>query len=107
MWTLTKEKLPMLHYLDADRKGVRNVTGLAFATNLRELHLSENLITDLRPLANLTQLESLDLWGLSPDTPNLDLRPLAGLINLEELSLGKKTDCGCPAIGRIEESSHP
>ena len=86
---LTKEKLPMLHYLDADRKGVRNITGLAFATNLRELHLSENPITNLRPLANLTQLESLDLWGLSPDAPNLDLRPLAGLINLEELSLGK------------------
>ena len=86
---LTKEKLPMLHYLDADRKGVHNITGLAFATNLTELHLSENPITDLRPLANLTQLESLDLWGLSPDAPNLDLRPLARLINLEKLSLGK------------------
>ena len=86
---LTKEKLSMLHYLDADRKGVHNITGLAFATNLRELHLSENPITNLRPLANLTQLESLDLWGLSPDAPNLDLRPLAGLINLEVLSLGK------------------
>ena len=86
---LTKEKLPMLHFLDADRKGVRDITGLAFATNLRELHLSENPIADLRPLANLTQLESLDLWGLSPDAPNLDLRPLAGLINLEVLSLGQ------------------
>ena len=86
---LTKEHLPMLHYLDADQKGVRNITGLAFATNLRELHLSENPITDLRPLANLMQLESLDLCGLSPDTPNLDLRPLAGLTNLEALSLGR------------------
>ncbi|RKU19976.1 hypothetical protein C6503_06835 [Candidatus Poribacteria bacterium] len=86
---LTKEKLPMLHYLDADQKGVRDITGLAFATNLGELHLSENPITDLRPLAKLTQLESLDLWGLSPDMPNLDLRPLAELINLEELSLGR------------------
>ena len=86
---LTKEELPRLHYLDADQKGVRNITGLAFATNLRELHLSENPITDLHPLASLTQLESLDLWGLSPDTLNLDLRPLAELINLEKLSLGK------------------
>ena len=105
---LTKEKLPMLHYLNAEQRGIRNITGLAFATNLRELYLRGNPITDLRPLANLTQLESLHLWSLSPDTPNLDLRPLAGLINLEELSLGRNgiVDTHLHLLAGLEETSH-
>ena len=87
--TLMKEQLRHLQHLNANHKGIRNITGLELATNLRELHLGRNPITDLRPLANLTQLEILHLWSLTPDTPGLDLRPLTGLINLEELSLGR------------------
>ena len=87
--TLTKEQLHHLQHLNANHKGIRNITGLELATNLRELYLGRNPITDLRPLANLTQLEILHLWSLTPDTPGLDLRPLTGLINLKELSLGR------------------
>ena len=60
---------------------------MEFATNLRELDLSRNPITDLRPLANLTALEILDLSDASPETLNLDIAPLAALVNLEALSL--------------------
>lgn len=85
---LTKEKIHRLEYLGANNKDISDITGLEFATNLRELHLSQNPITDLRPLSNLTTLESLHLWQLSPNTPSLDLSPLETLINLEELVLG-------------------
>ena len=84
---LTKEKMQELTYLDAQNRGVTDITGLEFATNLRELHIGRNPITDLYPLSNLTTLESLHIWDLSPSTPDLDLRPLADLINLEALSL--------------------
>ena len=87
--SLTKEALLRLDYLDAQDKGILDITGLAFATNLRELHLGMNPITDLRPLANLTSLVSLHIWRISPRLPNLDIRPLANLTNLEFLSLAQ------------------
>ena len=84
---LTKEKMQELTYLEAQNSGITDITGLEFATNLRELHLGQNPITDLHPISNLITLESLHIWAISPSTPNLDIRPLVGLINLKALSL--------------------
>ena len=86
---LTKAHMQEFDSLYANNKGISNIKGLELATNLRELDLSQNPITDLRPLANLTSLESLSLWSVSPNTPTLDIRPLATLINLKVLSLWK------------------
>lgn len=58
---LTIEKILQLRVLHAPEKGIQNISGLEFATNLRELDLNRNPITDLRPLANLTKLDSLYL----------------------------------------------
>ena len=85
---LTREHIRQLYYLYAHDLGISDIKGLEFASNLRELHLSINPITDLRPLSNLTNLGNLHLWALSPNTLTLNLRPLATLINLEVLSLG-------------------
>ena len=84
---LTKEKLQAVNYINVAGKGISNITGLEFATHLRELDISSNPITDLRPLANLIALESLHLSELVPNTLNLDISPLATLINLKELFL--------------------
>lgn len=84
---LKKENMLRLDYLYAHDKGISNITGLEFATNLRELYLGKNPITDLRPLSNLTQLVGLHLWDVPVRPTDLDLRPLAKLINLEMLSL--------------------
>ena len=90
---LTKDHMQQLQYLRGNHKGISDITGLEFATNLKELHLggNKNNITDIRPLANLLNLKSLHIWR----TPSkrhasvivLDIRPLANLINLEVLSL--------------------
>ena len=84
---LIKEKMLRLDYLYARDKGILDITGLEFATNLRELYLGQNPITDLRPLSNLTQLVALHFWHVPVHPTDLDLRPLATLINLEMLSL--------------------
>ena len=89
---LRKEKMLQLTSLKADHRGIVDLTGLEFATYLKELHLGGgNRITDLSPLANLTNLTQLHIWhrevdGMPPVT-NLDITPLSGLINLEGLSL--------------------
>ena len=84
---LTKEKMLRLDYLDVHDKGILDITGLEFAANLRELRLSRNPITDLRPLANLTKLKGLHIGDISLPMENLELHPLTNLIKLENLSL--------------------
>ncbi len=81
--TITKGAMSTLLRLKASDAGIRDLTGLEFATNLRELSLSDNLITDISALAGLTNLTHLYLWN------NLitDISALAGLTNLTKLHL--------------------
>ena len=58
---LTKDKISRLKDLNARDSGITDITGLEFATKLRVLHLDKNSITDLRPLANLINLDRLSL----------------------------------------------
>ena len=67
-----------LQRLDAASRGITNLTGLEFAVNLTRLHIPNNPITDLTPIASLTRLENLlHMWW----TPISDIRPLANLDN--------------------------
>ena len=84
---LTKENIQEFVTLVANDRGIVDLTGLEFATNLRKLYIGKNPITDLRPLANLTQLVEFHFWHGHPNPTNLDLQPLANFINLEVLSL--------------------
>ena len=89
---LTKEKMLQLTILKADHRSIVDLTGLEFATYLKELYLGgRNRIIDLSPFANLTHLTQLHIWHRHiadmPPVTNLDISPLSGLINLERLSL--------------------
>ncbi|MFN7524192.1 MAG: leucine-rich repeat domain-containing protein [Aphanizomenon sp.] len=54
-------------------------------TNLTSLDLSENKISDIKPLSNLTNLTSLSLSGNKIS----DIKPLSNLTNLAYLYLAK------------------
>ena len=76
--------------LDLRGKGLTDgeIVPLAKMTNLKILQLDGNHLTDLSPLAGLTQLETLHLGGDAGGNESLqDLSPLAGLTNLKELYL--------------------
>ena len=62
---------------------VSNLSPLAGLTNLTELWLNDNSISDISPLAGLTNLTHLGLYSNSIS----DISPLAGLTNLERLDL--------------------
>jgi hypothetical protein len=69
--------------LGLDNNNITDLTPLAGLTNLTYLYLNDNNISDLSPLAGLTNLEVLWL-----DNNNItDLTPLAGLTNLVVLYL--------------------
>ena len=84
---LKKEDLQGMTDLRAPNKGITNLTGLEFATDIRVLDIGQNAITDLSPLSNLTQLREIHLWHFPARPTNLDLSPLANLVNLEVLTL--------------------
>ncbi|MCE2434667.1 MAG: leucine-rich repeat domain-containing protein [Candidatus Latescibacteria bacterium] len=67
----------------AANKGIRDLTGLESAANLKSLFLQDNNIIDLTPLEDLTTLIVLDL----KNNPIKDLTPLKNLKNLKRLSL--------------------
>ncbi len=78
---ITAEEMKRLEELHADSRGIRDLTGIQFATNLSELFLSGNEISDLSPIAGLIELRELQIRR------NLlsDITPLSGLTNLVSL----------------------
>ena len=90
---ITADAMRNLTWLDASSRGIADLTGLEYAVNLTTLSLSQiyvdngwhqNPISNLSPLASLTNLVELDLsfTGVS------DVSALASLTNLETLLLG-------------------
>ena len=74
-----EEMATLINLRTAESKGISDLTGLEFATNLRNLDIGGNSISDLSPLAGLMNLGTLNISnnGIS------DLSPLAGLKSLE------------------------
>ena len=84
---ITADEMATLETLEAlaDSKGIRDLTGLEFATNMRDLWLKHNEhISDLSPIAGLHNLTALDIGHNSVS----DLSPLAGLTNLRKINIG-------------------
>ena len=85
------EDMERLRRLEAQNRGIKDLTGLQFATNLRSLYLGEwwhgtgNQISDLSPIAGLINLQKL--W--ISNNPISDLTPVSGLTNLTVLVLNK------------------
>ena len=93
--SITPSEMATLTRLEANNANISDLTGFEFATHLKALWLdgeevvqgtwrNSNSVSDLSPLAGLTNLERLGLWQNSVE----DLSPLAGLTKLTELYLG-------------------
>ena len=80
---ITQQELLRLTWLDARERGITNLTGLEYATNLEHLEAGDNQISDVRPLAGLIRLQILNLLN----NPVKDLTPLANLTALTQLLL--------------------
>ena len=90
---ITVADMASLTELEAPNTYITDLTGLEHTTNLTKLDLGDaleggfltnsNSISDISPLAGLTNLTTLDLWGNSIS----DISIVAGLNNLTELNL--------------------
>ncbi|MDE0688029.1 MAG: leucine-rich repeat domain-containing protein [Candidatus Poribacteria bacterium] len=80
---ITVEEMATLHRIFPEEKGISDLTGLEFATNLEWLKIQGNQISDLSPIAGLTKLDLLDISG----NEIRDLSPLTGLKNLRHVKI--------------------
>jgi len=76
-------ELARLASLTAFDSGIEYLSGLDYCTNLTDLDLWHNQISDISPLGNLTNLTYLELG----DNGITDISPLGNLTNLEYLYL--------------------
>ena len=78
---ITVKEMERLKGLEAPNKGIQDLTGLQFATNLSRLDLDHNQVSNLSPIGGLIQLRDLRF----PNNPISDLSTLKGLTNLTHL----------------------
>ena len=78
---ITASGMKRLRRIDLAGKGVRDLTGLQFATNVTWLHLIDNQISDLSPIAGLIELR--EIWARGNVLS--DISPVRGLRNLTHL----------------------
>ena len=81
---IVSSEMETLIRLEARDANIRNLTGLGHATNLKDLRLDRNAISDISVLAGLTNLTGL---GLDENSIS-DISTLAGLTNLTNLLIG-------------------
>ena len=80
---ITDVDMLQMPWLSASGDSIGVLTGLEYATNLEDLRLSSNEISDLWPISQLPALATLYVW----DNEISDLSPLAGLLSLGDLWL--------------------
>ncbi len=79
---ITLAEMATLTRLYANNRGIQDLTGIEFATNLTELRIGHNPISDLSPLTRLTKMREVYF----NDTQVSNLLPLASLHNLEVIN---------------------
>ncbi|MEW5804049.1 MAG: leucine-rich repeat domain-containing protein [bacterium] len=70
--------------LDASSRGIEQVDGLEYCTNLTELNLANNSITSVGPLSGLPSLSKLSLFN----NFITDINPIGNISGLKWLNLG-------------------
>ena len=86
------DDLEALTSLDAGEKGIIDLSGIEYCSNLTDLHLEGNRISDISPLSSLVKLTGLNLNR----NQVTDISALSGLASLTQLYLQKNqiTDIG-------------
>ncbi len=80
---ITDEDMKQLRQLRADGRGIQDLIGLEYATNLERIELRRNAISDVTPLQGLIRLNNIKLR----DNVISDVSPLANLLSVDWLGL--------------------
>jgi hypothetical protein len=76
-----------LVFLDGNSKSIISLSGVEYCTNLTEIFMSDNSVSNLGPIASLTKLSQIQFHHNSIS----NIAPLAGLVNLEKIFLSSNS----------------
>ena len=102
---ITVEEMATLKEVETNKlgfNGIRDLTGLEFAVNLRKLVVNNSEISDLSPIAGLTQLLNL----VFENNKVSDISPVAGLKNLEVLGFNSNLVSDISPVAELENLSY-
>ena len=94
---LTQGRMTDFSNLTIENKGINDITGLEYATNLKKLELRNNRISDITPLTGLTQLTELKVG----ENNISDITALAGLIKLTHVGLAENEITDITALANL------
>jgi len=81
MRAIFPEDVSGIEELDGNGRGMTSLEGIEYLSNLQDLYIDQNQISDLTPLQNLTHLQTLTFSNNQVG----DLTPLGRLTNLQVL----------------------
>ncbi|WP_195513480.1 immunoglobulin-like domain-containing protein [Turicibacter sanguinis] len=96
---ITKKQLSTLKVANLNGKGISNLEGLQYATNLTLLRLQDNQISDLSPLTNLRKLNYLILTNNKIQ----DISALSHLVNLSLLNIASNEIRDLGPLSNLDE----
>ena len=97
---ISTDEMAQLTSLESRSNNIRQLTGLEFATNLVRCDLYNNQVSDVLPLAGLTQLTYLRL-GYNRSLQ--DISPLVGLTQLTSLYLSSNNISDVSPLARLTQ----
>ncbi|MBN2882516.1 MAG: hypothetical protein JXN10_03240, partial [Clostridia bacterium] len=80
---ITKEDLAQVRFLGINGSFVRSLEGVQYCTNLSNINIANNPISDLSPIENLTKMTSI----IANDCLITDISPISGFTLMEHLAL--------------------
>ena len=89
---ITRDDMEGITVLNAFKRGIEDLTGLAYAVNLQELILTSNQISNINALSDLEALQILEI----DNNQISDMSAVANLTKLEWLSIGSAEFGGNP-----------
>ena len=95
--TIVPSDMAALKSLEAEGAGISDLTGLELATNLTELRLARNNISDISAVAGLTKLRTLNLR----DNAVSDISAVERLTRLTELHLDRNRISDISVVARL------
>lgn len=79
----TEAQMGALSYLNANNRGIKDLTGLEYATNMVTLILANNSISNISSLSGMTKLDNLNLRKNNI----IDINALSGINDINDLDL--------------------
>lgn len=99
---LTKDDLEKIQFLYIPSTNIVSLEGIHNLTNLREIQMKGNKVSDISPLSNITGIETILIYN----NPIRDISSLKKLVNLKHLTIENGQVSNIDSVSELKELEH-